>query len=139
MIPLLHDLIAALSQDVSLDEIVAHLGPIASDPGALSVPASAELTPRDPAFRKISVGRYPDDGKPYTLTLELAAPLAVAALTAAFGSYRQVHTDRGRPRTLAFPPAGGPWTIVLHASVPAGTSPLDEAETSRLVLRRDPP
>jgi hypothetical protein len=137
MIQTLRDLIASLSQDLSVAEISAHLGPITSDPGP---PLLAELTPKDPSFSRVAIGRYRDDGKPYTVDLELSAPLAVASLSAAFGSYKQVRTDRGQPRKIAFSPAGtGPWKIVLLVQVPSGMSPIDEAETRRLVLRRDPP
>lgn len=138
MLPLLQDHIASLSQDVSFQDVVARLGAVIDDPGA---PLSAELAPRDAAaFRRISVSRYPDSGKPYTVDLVLAAPLAVASLVEAFGAYRQARTDRGRPRQLLFAPTGaGPWKIVVIAEIAAGASPLDEAETTRLVLRRDPP
>ncbi len=137
MLHLLRDLIAALSREVSLEEIAAKLGAVTSDPGA---PMAAELTPRDPLIRKAEVGRYPDGGKPYTVELELAAPVPVAELTAAFGAYRQSRTDRGMPREIVFPPAGeGPWRIVLIAQLPGGMSPIEAGETSHVVLRRDPP
>ena len=136
MIQFLQDLIASLSQDVSVDELTAHLGPIASDPGP---PRPAELKPKDPAFRRVVLGRHAESGKPYTVELELRAPLAVASLTAAFGTYTQSRSDRGQPRKISFSPAaGGPWKVVITSQVPSGMWPLDEAETSRLILRRDP-
>ena len=132
----LRDLVAFLSREVSLAEIAAHLGPIASDPGA---PLAAELTPKDPALRRAEIGRYPDNGKPYTVELELAQPVPVAELAAAFGAYQQGRTDRGMPRELIFSPAGdGPWRVVLIAQLPSGNSPVAEGEASVLVLRRDP-
>ena len=136
MIQFLQDLIASLSQDVTVEQLTNHLGPIASDPGA---PQPAELKPKDPAFRRVMIGRYPDSGKPYTVELELRAPLTVASLTAAFGSYKQIRSDRGQLRKISFSPASGPWKVVMISQVPSGMWPLDEAETTRLVLRRDPP
>jgi hypothetical protein len=136
MIQFLQDLITRLSQDVSVDELTAHLGPIASDPGP---PRPAELKPKDPSFRRVVIGRYTESGKPYTVELELRAPLAVASLTAAFGAYTQIRSDRGQPRKISFSPAGGgPWKVVMISLVPSGMWTIDEAETSRLVLRRDP-
>src|SRR3954470_6244684 len=52
------------------------------------------------------VGRYPDGGKPYTVDLELASPVTVAALVAVSGAYRQNRTDRGMPREIVLPAAG---------------------------------
>jgi hypothetical protein len=133
----LHQLIAVASQELSFDELAAHLGPVASTPGG-ALPTA--LSPRDPAFRAISVSVYPTSSRPYLIALELTEPLSVVALTSALGACRQVHTDRGRPRQLTFPPTGaGPWQIIVLADIPAGASPLDQAETTRLTLRRDPP
>lgn len=137
MISSLQDLLVTLSRELSFDEIVARLGTLTEDPGP---PLPARLASADPAFRQISVARDPDTGKPYTVDLVLAAPLAVTSLAEAFGAYRQARTDRGRPRQLLFAPTGpGPWKIVIIAEIPSGASPLDEAETTRLILRRDPP
>lgn len=137
MTQLLRDLVAFLSRDVSVEDVTARLGPIASDPGP---PIVAELTPRDPSFVAVKLGRDADDGKPYTVYLELAKAVPVAELVAAFGAYQQGRSDRGRPRELLFPPAGpGPWKIVLIARLPPGSSPLAEGESSQLTLRRDPP
>src|SRR5437868_4622790 len=72
MIQLIHELIALLSNEVTIDDITRRLGPVAHDPG---VPIPAELAPRDPALRRVEVGRYPDGGKPYTVELELASPV----------------------------------------------------------------
>ncbi|HZJ65686.1 MAG TPA: hypothetical protein VFD36_19385 [Kofleriaceae bacterium] len=136
MIQLLRDLVALLSNEITVDDITARLGPIARDPG---VPMPAELAPRDPAIRRVDVGRYPASGKPYTVELELASPVSVAALADAFGAYRQGRTDRGMPREIAFPPAGiGPWKVVLVAQLPAGASPIADGVTSTVTLRRDP-
>jgi hypothetical protein len=136
MIQLIHDLVALLSNEIALDDITGRLGPVAHDPG---VPMSAELTPRDPAVRRVEVGRYPDGGKPYTVELELASPVPVAALVAAFGAYRQSRTDRGMPREIVFPAAGaGPWQVVIVAQLPAGASPIADDATSAVTLRRDP-
>jgi len=137
MIQLIHELIALSSKDIAIDDITSRLGPIAHDPG---VPMPAELTPRDPAVRRVEVGRYPDSGKPYTVELELSSAVPVAALVAAFGAYRQGRTDRGMPREIVFPAAGsGPWKVVIVAQLPPGTSPIADGATSTITLRRDPP
>lgn len=136
MIQLMHDLVALLSNEVNVDDIIGRLGPVARDPG---VPMPAELAPRDPALRRVEVGRYPDGGKPYTVELELASPVPVAELVAAFGAYRQSRTDRGLPREIVFPAAGaGPWQVVIVAQLPPGTSPIADGATSVVTLRRDP-
>lgn len=133
---LLRDLITLLSREVSLDDLASSLGPTARDPGA---PLPAALTPRDPGLRRIEVGRYPDTGKPFTVDVELAAPVTVASLVAELGAYRQARTDRGQPREIAFPPTGaGPWHVVVLAQLPPGSSPIDDAQTTALTLRRDP-
>ena len=136
MTQLIRDLVALLSKDIALDDITARLGPVARDPG---VPMPAELAPRDPAISRVEVGRYPANGKPYTVELELASPVSVAALTAAFGAYRQGRSDRGMPREIIFPPAGmGPWKVVIVAQLPPGASPIADGVTSTVTLRRDP-
>jgi hypothetical protein len=136
MTQLIPDLVALLSKDITLDDITGRLGPIARDPG---VPMPAELAPRDPAVRRVEVGRYPDSGKPYTVELELASPVPVAALVTAFGVYRQGRTDRGMPREILFPAAGvGPWKVVIVAQLPPGSSPIADGMTSTVTLRRDP-
>jgi len=136
MTQFIRDLVALLSKEVALDDIVGRLGPIARDPGA---PMPAELTPNDPAVRRVEVGRYPETGKPYTVELELASPVSVAALVAAFGAYREGRTDRGMPREIVFPPAGtGTWKIVIVAQLPPGASPIADGVTSTVTLRRDP-
>jgi hypothetical protein len=136
MIQLIHDLVALLSNEVTLDDITGRLGPVSHDPG---VPMPAELAPRDPAMRRVEIGRYPDGGKPYTVELELASPVAVAALVAAFGAYRQSRTDRGMPREIVFTAAGtGPWHVVIVAQLPPGASPIAAGTTSAITLRRDP-
>jgi len=136
MIQLIHDLVALLSNEIALDDITGRLGPVTRDPG---VPLPAELAPRDPAVRRVEVGRYPDGGKPYTVELELTSPVPVAALVAAFGAYRQGRSDRGMPREILFPAAGaGPWQVVIVAQLPAGTSPIADGETRTVTLRRDP-
>ena len=136
MIQLIHDLVALLSNEITLDDITGRLGPVARDPG---IPMPAELAPRDPAVRRVEVGRYPDGGKPYTVELELASPVPVSALVAAFGAYRQSRTDRGMPREIVFPAAGaGPWQVVIVAQLPPGASPIADGATSAVTLRRDP-
>jgi hypothetical protein len=136
MIQLIHDLVALLSNEIAFDDIVGRLGPVARDPG---VPMPAELTPSDPGVRRVAVGRYPDGGKPYTVELDLASPVPVAALVAAFGAYRQSRTDRGQPRDIVFPAAGaGPWQVVILAQLPPGASPIADDTTSTVILRRDP-
>jgi hypothetical protein len=76
MTQLIRDLVALLSKEVALGDITARLGPVARDPG---IPMPAELTPSDPAVRRVEVGRYPDNGKPYTVELELTVPVSVGA------------------------------------------------------------
>lgn len=130
------DLVAVLSNEITLDDIAGRLGPVARDPG---VPLPAELAPREPAVRRVEVGRYPDGGKPYTVELELASPVPVAALVAAFGAYRQSRTDRGTPREIVFPATGsGPWHVIIVAQLPPGASPIADDATSTVTLRRDP-
>lgn len=136
MIPLIHELIGLLSRDIAFDDITHRLGPVSRDPG---VPMPAELTSREPALRHVEVGRYPETGKPYTVDLELAAPVPVASLVAALGAYRQNRSDRGVPREIVFPPAGdGPWRIVVVARLPPGSSPIADDATTSVTLRRDP-
>jgi hypothetical protein len=136
MVQLIHDLVALLSNEIALDDITARLGTVARDPGA---PMPAELTPRDPAVRRVEVGRYPDSGKPYTVELELASPVPVAALVAAFGGYRQSRTDRGMPREIVFAATGaGPWQVVIVAQVSPGAAAIADEATSAVILRRDP-
>jgi hypothetical protein len=136
MTQLLRDLVAQLSSDITVDDLTRQLGPITHDPG---VPMPAELAPRDPALRHVQVGRYPDTGKPFTVELELASPIPVTALVAAFGPFRQGRTDRGMPREIHFAPAGtGPWKIVLAAQLPPGASPIADGETTTVTFRRDP-
>ena len=136
MIQLIHDLVALLSNEVTIDDITGRLGAVAHDPG---IPMPAELAPRDPALRRVELGRYPDGGKPYTVELELASPLSVAALVSSFGAYRQSRTDRGMPREIVFPAAGtGPWQVVIVAQLPPGTAPIGDSTTSTVTLRRDP-
>lgn len=136
MLELIRDLVAFLSNDVSLDDIAGRLGPVAHDPG---VPLLAELTPRDPALRRVEVARDRDTGKPSTVDLELASSVPVAALAAAFGAYHQVRTDRGMPREIVFPPAGaGPWKVVVAAQLPPGASQIADGATSAVILSRDP-
>jgi hypothetical protein len=136
MIQLIHDLVALLSNEVTLDDSTGRLGPVARDPG---IPMAAELAPREPAVRRVEVGRYPDSGKPYTVELELASPVPIAALVAEFGAYRQSRTDRGMPREIVFPAAGtGPWQVVIVAQLPPGASPIADGATSAVTLRRDP-
>lgn len=136
MIEWIHDLVALLSSEISIDDITGRLGPVARDPG---IPMPVELTPHDPAVRRIEVGRYPDSGTPYTLELELGSPVPVDALVAALGPYRQSRTDRGRPREIVFPPAGrGPWQVVVVAQLPPGVSPIASDSITIVTLRRDP-
>lgn len=137
MIDLIRDLVALLSREISIDDITARLGPVARDPG---VPMPIELSPHNAALRAVHVGRYPDTGKPFTVELELATPVRVTALAAAFGDYQQGLTDRGMPREIAFAPAKpGPWKVVVVAQLPAGASPIADATAHTITLRRDPP
>jgi hypothetical protein len=136
MIQHLRELIALLAGEVTLADLTGRLGPVDHDPG---IPQPAELASRDPADRRVEIGRYPETGKPFTVEVELAAPVSVAALVAKLGAYRQARTDRGQPRQIYFPAAGaGPWHVVVLAELPAGNAPIEGGEATVLTLRRDP-
>jgi len=136
MTEMVRELVTFLSADVTVDDISARLGPVADDPG---VPMPIALTPRDPAVQAASVARYPATGKPFTVELELAAPIPVAELTGLLGAYQQGLTDRGLPREIIFAPAGtGPWKIVVVASVPPGAAPIADQAAATITFRRDP-
>lgn len=140
MIDQLQQLIRFLSQDpLSVADVVARVGPVVSDPG---IPQQAELKPSLPGVRAARLGRYPDDGLPYLLVLDLAdgARPTAATLRTAFGDYKRARTDRGQPaQVLFYPPAAGPrWRVVLLADLGPIEGSLDEAQVTRLSLRRDP-
>lgn len=130
------DLIAFLSQDVSLPTIAERVGPITAAPAA---PLPAELAPTAKELATAKVWSDADTGKPSAVELVLREPIPVAELVRALGPYRQGRSDRGRPRELQFAARGQPWEVVVLAYVPAESPSLEAAEVSRLALRRDEP
>ena len=143
MIEQIQDLVRFLSRDpLTFDDVVARVGPVTDDPG---VPQSASLRPTAlKGVRAVRLARYPRNGLPYTLTLDLAdgAGPTAAALKAAFGEYDRARTDRGHPPTLMFPPVrAAHWQVVVMADLPieALRAPsLDDAAATRIEFRRDP-
>lgn len=140
MINLIGKLVRFLSQDsLSVEDVISQVGTIVHDPG---VPMPIELRPVLTGVRAAYLDRYPDNGLPYALTLELApdARMTAAALRQAFGDYKQSRTDRGHPPEIIFyPPAvGSRWTVAVLADLESGTTPLDDRPVTRLSLRRDP-
>ena len=140
MIDQLQQLVRFLSQDpLSFADVAARIGPVVSDPG---IPQQAELKPSLPGVRAAHLGRYPDTGLPYLLVLDLAEgtrPTA-ATLRATFGDYKRARTDRGQPAQLLFyPPAEGKtWHVALIADLASVPPSLDDAQVTRVSLRRDP-
>jgi hypothetical protein len=134
----LEKLLRFLAKDpLGVADVAARIGPIVHDPGP---PLEIDLAPSVPGVRAAHLSRYPDTGAPYTLRVELASPVSVAALRAAFGEYRQMRTDRGVPREIAFyPPSTEPrWSVAVLARIPPGAAPIDEAHSSEVTFRRDP-
>jgi hypothetical protein len=135
----LRELVQLLSQDLSIADVSAHVGTIVNDPG---VPQPIELKPAIAGVRAAGLSRYPETGKPYLLTLELApkARPTVAEMRGQFGDYRRAWTDIGRPVQLLFsPPAAEHWSIVLIADLEPGPLPVqDSNRVATVSLRRDP-
>ncbi len=149
MIDQIQGLIRFLSKDsLTFADVVARVGPVVTDPG---IPQPAELKPSSlTGVRAARLGRYPDDGLPYLLTLQLAdgARPTAAALKAVLGDYQRARTDRGHaPQVMFYPPPadGSRWRVVVIAELGpgsasgAGSESLDDAPVTSLSLRRDPP
>jgi hypothetical protein len=139
MIDLIQELVRFLSQDLlGVEDVIRRLGPVVDDPGD---PMPIELRPVLPGVDAAYLNRYPDNGLPYALTIELApdARLTSAELVRAFGDYKRLRTDRGHPPEIIFyPPAvGSQWKIAVIAGLQTATAPDPQLVTS-LSLRRDP-
>jgi len=100
------------------------------------------LGPPVSGIRAVTLGRYPESGSPYVLTLEFEAGAepTVAELAAAFGAYERGSSDRGQPIPLHFERQfqGSNWKVALIAEIPPGASGPDRAKVQRVSLRRDP-
>jgi hypothetical protein len=141
MIDTLRALAALLSKDtVSIEDVIARVGPVISDPGGL-VPI--DLRPTIPAVKSAYLARHPETGLPYLLSLELTTDGAptVAELSTAFGDYRRLRTDRGQPPEIAFAPGapndGSHFFAVLTATLESAAEPLGDRVVTGVALRRD--
>jgi hypothetical protein len=140
MIDLIRELALFLSRDrLTVDAVTAWVGRVVRDPG---IPMPIELQTTLPGVRSAKLGRYPDSGLPYVLTLEPAQDSrpSVGALKAALGNYRQARTSLGAPAVLVFPAAstGRRWEVAVIATVDKGAKDLDSTRVRALTLRRDP-
>ena len=140
MIDVIRELFRFLSQDpLSVEDVISRVGPVVNDPGA---PMPIELQPVLSGVRAANLDRYPDNGLPYALTIELTpgAGVTASALQKAFGDYKPLHTDRGHPPKIIFyPPAvGSRWTVAVIAKLESAAVSLDHQPVTRLSLRRDP-
>ena len=140
MIDVIRELFRFLSQDpLSVEDVISKVGPVVDDPG---LPMPIELQPVLSGVRAANLDRYSDNGLPYALTIELApgARVTAAALQQAFGDYKQLHADRGRPPEIIFyPPAvGSRWTVAVIAKLESAAVSLDNQPVTSLSLRRDP-
>jgi hypothetical protein len=137
MIDLVRDLAQFVTQRArSIDELTAHLGSAqpASD-------AAVHIAPSDARLRGVRIARYPD-GAPFTIALELARPIAVAELTAAFGAYQtQERSEPGMPWPLMFHDAvrGAAARVSLLVEVAGPLAELDRHDARAVTLRIDPP
>src|SRR5205814_7400780 len=103
VIEALRDLAAALAADgVTADDVLARLGGQPQDMGP-------NVIVERPALDGVTQANVVRDGEaPAHVTLELAVPLAVDHLQAAFGEPRRVYPDhRGQPVDLLFEAAAG--------------------------------
>jgi hypothetical protein len=135
----LRDLIAFLSQEVSIHDIAARIGRIVRDPG---IPLPIELASTLPDVASAHLSRYPDSGLPSVLTLELISTLRITAaeLVPILGAFRPLRTDIGQRKELIFyPPHRGPrWEVAVIAEyVPTGKGAQHE-RIAAFGLRRDP-
>jgi hypothetical protein len=140
MIDVIRELIHFLSQDLlNVEDVIGQVGPVVHDPG---VPMPIELQPDLVGVRAAYLYRYPDNGLPYALTIELApdAGLTVAELQQAFGDYERLRTDRGHPPEIIFYPSavGSGWKVAVIADLQSAAAPLDRQPVTSLSLRRDP-
>lgn len=140
MIDVIRELFRFLSQDpLSVEDVISKVGPVVDDPG---LPMPIELQPVLSGVRAANLDRYPDNGLPYALTIELApgAIVTAAALQQAFGDYERLHTDLGHPPEIIFyPPAvGSRWTVAVIAKLESVAVSLDDQPVTSLSLRRDP-
>jgi hypothetical protein len=92
-----------LTDPLSIEDVIARVGPVANDPGGLM---PIELEPVLPGVRAANLARNPANGLPYVLTIEPAADaqLTAADLRTAFGDYVRVLTDRGQPPEIIIYP-----------------------------------
>src|SRR5262249_34335320 len=106
------------------------------------IPALIDLTPALPGIASARLGRLPETGLPFVLRLafEPAARPTVDALVAAFGAYRVVPTDRGRPATLHFMGRHGEAfaDVEMFAEIASGAHDVDRAHVERVSLQRVP-
>jgi hypothetical protein len=137
MIDLVRDLAQFVTQRArTLDELTAHLG--TAEPAS---DVAVHIAPLDARLRAVRIARYPD-GTPFTIALELARPIGVAELTAAFGPYQtQERSEPGMPWPLMFHDAvrGSAARVSLLVEVAGPVAQLDRHDASTLTLRIDPP
>jgi hypothetical protein len=135
MIAALEALAALLARDpLTVDDVIAHLGPARHDYGANVV-----LAPRDPSFTEANVMRDLDSAArkhtatPALVTLTPAEPPAVKTLAEHFGPYHTIPAeDKGIPPQVIFylDQPGQPRAVALIAEVRDGRA-------ARITLRRD--
>jgi hypothetical protein len=140
MIDLVPELARFLSKDdLTVDEVMARVGRVTHDPG---VPMPIELHSAIAGVRSAQLGRYPDSGLPYVLTLEPSPDTrpVVGALKAVLGNYKRALTGRGMPAELVFPPVenGLCWRVVVIVNLDRTAGELDSARIVRISFRRDP-
>ena len=132
------ELADALAADLTVEDLAQLLGPVENDPG---IPLEVVLRPSSALLAAADVGRFPDSGLPYTVTLRPAPGVVVtpAVLAASFGDYRRTPTHRGRPAELVYArtTAGPRWSVVLMIQVESQASDLDDAPVTSITLRRD--
>lgn len=136
MIDLVRDLARYVTQSArSVDDLTAHLGAAQAAAGT-----AVQVAPSDPRLRSARIARFPS-GAPFTIALQLARPIGVAALTAAFGAYRvQEASEPGMPWPLLFHNAvqGSAARVSLIVEVPGPLTELDHREATAVTLRIDP-
>lgn len=137
MIHLVRDLAQYVTQSArSVDDLTAHLG--TAQPAAGT---AVQVAPSDPRLRGARIARLPS-GAPFTIALQLARPIGVAELTAAFGAYQvQEASEPGMPWPLLFHNAvqGSAARVSLIVEVPGPLSDLDHQEVTAITLRIDSP
>lgn len=137
MIDLVRDLAQFVTRSArSAEELTAHLG-TARPPAGETI----EVAPSDARLRDVRIARLPD-GRPYTIALELARPVSIPELTAAFGAYQtQERTEPGMPWPLLFHNAfqGDAARVSLLVEVAGPLAEIDRHDASAVTLRIDPP